>query len=97
MHRKIIAIIDLKAEDIVGPLWLFRHDAVALRQFIDIAEQKDTQVHQHLEDYELVELGQLEEDNQTITPTNRVITTGKALKALMEQEAEKAKAAEGGR
>lgn len=76
MKREIIAIIDTIAQDIAGPVVLFRHDAAAVRYFSDIATDPQTMIHRHVSDYDLVSLGQLDDQTFTITPQLRVIITG---------------------
>lgn len=58
----ITAIYDNVARAIVGPLQVFPHNAPAIRMFSDVALDKRTQIGQHPEDYDLILLGFLEED-----------------------------------
>lgn len=80
MPRLIIAIIDTVATDIAGPIQLVRHEAPAIRFFSDVALDPQTMIHKHVEDYELWQLGILNDDF-TIEPTQRPIITGRAWKA----------------
>jgi hypothetical protein len=82
--RKIIAIIDTITEDITGPLFLFRHEAPAIRQFGDIAATPNTALHAHIEDYNLVQLGVLDDETLEITPMRYTIITGEQWKAATE-------------
>lgn len=75
MSKKIIAIIDTLAGENIGPLLMFRADAPAIRFFSDAANDQQTPISKHVEDYELVELGVLNDKNE-IVPGKRVIITG---------------------
>lgn len=83
----IYAILDKLSNDIIGPLWVLKHDAVAVRQFADIASRPDNMVSQHLGDHELIAIGTLGEDNN-ITPEYRVVITGTAWKAAQTEQLE---------
>lgn len=80
MPRTIIAIIDTLANDILGPLQIFPHDAPAIRMFGDVALDNRTAVHAHVTDYELRAIGVLEDD-LTVTPQHRVLITGQQWQA----------------
>lgn len=84
--RKIIAIKDTLTNDIVGPLWLFRHDAPAIRQFGDIANTQGTAINLHIEDHELICLGTIDDDTLTITPDNTTIITGTQWRAAQQDK-----------
>lgn len=75
MPRKIIAIIDNVANDVVGPIQLMYHDAVAIRFFGDVASHPESAIGRHIHDYTLVELGILDDD-LTIISARRTILTG---------------------
>lgn len=84
MPRLITAIIDRLSMDTVGDaLFVVAAAPVAIRQFGDIASQPNTQVARHIGDYELVQLGTLEDD-LTITPTRAVLITGEQWKAAQD-------------
>lgn len=82
MPRKLIAIVDLIAQDIAGQPIIFAHDAPAIRFFEDVYDGNQS-LKAHAADYELRELAVLEDD-LTLTPTNRVIITGTTLAAIKE-------------
>lgn len=67
MRTGIYAILDVKADMLVGGLHLHKAEAAAIRMFSDIAGTPDTTVGRHPDDYELLFLGSIGEDNQ-ITP-----------------------------
>lgn len=75
MPKKIIAIIDTVANDIAGPLHIMQHDAVAIRFFGDVASHPESQIGKHIDDYQLVQLGILDDDMSIITD-KRIILTG---------------------
>lgn len=72
----LYCIYDTVAASITGPVWTMKHDAVAIRNFSDIASQKNTGVAQHPRDYSLVCLGYLDEETRELTPDNRIVITG---------------------
>lgn len=88
MQTGIYAILDIIANMIVGGLYMHKHDAVAIRFFNDVASQGDSLISKHPEDFDLIKLGTLEEDN-TITPVGEeplTILTGKQWFALNQKE-----------
>lgn len=78
--KKLIAIYDRLANDIVGPITIHKSDASAIRLFSDVASHPDSQVAKHIEDYELIEVGTISEEMvcTTALPDGhvRVILTG---------------------
>lgn len=86
MPRKLIAIIDLVAQDIAGQPLVFAHDAPAIRFFEDVYDGNQS-LKAHADDYELRELA-LIEDDLSLTPSTRVIITGSTLAAIKNTKAE---------
>lgn len=86
MPKKIIAIIDTVANDIAGPLHIMQHDAVAIRFFGDVASHPEGQIGKHIEDYQLVELGILDDD-LSIIADKKIILTGAQWAAAQMQNA----------
>lgn len=84
----IYAIVDTLADHMIGAgngLTTHRHDATAIRMFSDIALSQGNMVNMHPEDFVLIQLGFLNEDNQLEPlPENRVVLTGAAWKAAQE-------------
>lgn len=77
----IYAIYDNVAQCIVGVLMVFKHVAAAIRQFNDIASMGNNQISEHPEDFDLIELGVLNDRAEIIpTPSRTVIMTGKLWK-----------------
>lgn len=76
--RMVVAIIDKLANDIAGPLMLFRHPAPALRMWDDIANDQDpnNKVRKHLTDYEMKVIGHMDDETLTITPTDHLLMNG---------------------
>lgn len=74
--KRIYAIRDNVAEAF-GPLMTFPHDAPAIRAFSDVAADPNTQVGRHPSDFELVELGILDDQAGEVVaqvPARTVIT-----------------------
>lgn len=68
MKIGIYAIRDTAADSIIGGLHMFKHDAVAVRFFMDIASDHQTMVARHLADHEIVKVGDIEESGAGIQP-----------------------------
>lgn len=75
--RHIYALYDNVAQAIVGGLILHYHDAPAIRNYSDIANIPGSTVGEHPGDYDLLDLGTLNED-ATITAEKRTVLTGAA-------------------
>lgn len=86
-ERMLVAIIDIMAEDItpLHCIWIHRHLATAIRMYHDIANDPQTQVHQHIDHYDLVQLGTLNELNR-ITPTYALLLSGKTYQASLQNQ-----------
>lgn len=74
-----------------GHVHVFGHDTVAIRFFHDVCSAPDTIISRHIDDFELVCLGTMEDDGSLgpDTKTNdfesfvpRIVMTGTAWKAL---------------
>lgn len=89
MPRLITLIRDNVAQDIAGTISVVRHEAQAVRYFSDIAVDPNTMINRHPADYDLLQVGLLEDD-LTITPTQRTIITGAAWKAAQDRNQENA-------
>lgn len=59
MAKQIYAVYDRVAQDIVGGLFVFTHDAPAIRIFVDGLNDSSTMLSKHPEDYALVCVGDL--------------------------------------
>lgn len=75
MPRILVAVIDRLSNDITGTIMPFPHPAPAIRTFGDIASHPESQVGKHIHDYDLVQLGVLNDD-MSITPLKEVLLTG---------------------
>lgn len=75
--RHIYAVYDNVAESIIGGLQLHYHDAPAIRMYSDIANMPNSTIGMHPQDYDLLDLGTLN-DNATVTPERRTVLTGAA-------------------
>lgn len=71
----IYAIYDNVAQAIIGGLHIQPHAAPAIRMFGDVAALPNSSIGLHPADFDLVQLGVLNEDN-TITPQKEIILTG---------------------
>lgn len=79
MKIGVYAIIDRKAEILIGGLQLHRHPAAAIRQFSDIGLTPDTMVNRHPEDFDLLHLGDITDKNTIeALPEYNVVITGQA-------------------
>lgn len=89
MPRQIYAIYDNVAEAIIGGLHLHPHQAPAVRMFGDIAKLPNSQIALHPQDFDLLMLGTLLDDN-TIEPAKKVIPiiTGAAWSAAQQPQQE---------
>lgn len=77
MKKGIYIIRDTLADQVIGQLLMFPHDAAAVRFFGDICSDDKTSVARHVTDHELWCIGHIDEDQARITPTEgavRVIT-----------------------
>lgn len=81
--RKLIAIVDTLANDILGPVQLHHRDETAIRTFSDIATMPNSQIGMHIKDYHLVCLGELNEELNIIAEY-RVIMTGEQLESALQ-------------
>lgn len=89
MKIGIYAILDKKAEALVGGLQLHRALASAVRSFTDIALDPKTMINRHPEDFELIELGFITDDNQIVPAEGyNVVITGAAWAAAMKEKTE---------
>lgn len=81
----IVAIHDNKANAITNQnyLMLHRHVATATRMFTDLAQNKESGLLQHLEDYDLVCLGHLDDETNILVPDLHTILTGSQLRTLL--------------
>jgi hypothetical protein len=67
MKLELYTIYDSKEEIYYQPFFLL-NDAVALRQFGDMANEETSKISKHPEDYTLWHLGSYEDSSATLTP-----------------------------
>ena len=67
MKLDLYTIYDPKEEIYYQPFFLL-NDAVALRQFGDMANEETSKISKHPEDYTLWHLGSYEDSSATLTP-----------------------------
>lgn len=87
----IYAVLDLVANEIKGGLHLHKADAAAVRMFTDALVDPNTILAQHPQDFNLLHMADLTEDN-SVTPIDmfggpRVVLTGKAWKEMQDSAA----------
>lgn len=87
--KRIYAIRD-KVAEAFGPLMTFPHDAPAIRAFSDVASDPQTQVGRHPDDFELMELGILDDQAAEIVSQApaRVVITGSSWRAAQVEASE---------
>lgn len=86
MPRIIFGIVDRLSMDLTGGmLQTAQHPAVAIRFFSDVATHPESNIARHVEDYELVQFGVLQDD-LTILPTREVIITGAQWRASQQAQ-----------
>lgn len=91
MRGSLYAIVDIKAEDILGQPVIYKHPAAAIRFFDDVATHPESTVGRHPEDYNLVILGHITEQLTLELPDgNPVVITGTAWKASKQLPSPKA-------
>lgn len=81
MQKKLYQVYDLIAEMAVGPVIVDFRDNPAVRTFIMVLEDKNTQLGQRPQDYELRYIGDLNEATSAVTvPPGcpQTIATGRA-------------------
>lgn len=87
VSKGIYAIRDSKAETIIGGVHLFAHQAAAVRFFGDIASDSQTMVARHINDHELLYLGQIaEETGVIVSVVPELVISGAAWKAAQNPE-----------
>jgi hypothetical protein len=83
VNHGLYILRDTVAEQGLGPIMQFKHDAVAVRSFREIVAMKESQVGKHPEDFELVRVGSYDDETFKVAPENpQVVVTGKALIAV---------------
>lgn len=89
MTKGIYAVRDRVAQEIVGQILLFPHDAVAVRFFQELAEDQNTAIHRHLRDHDLIKCGTYDTQECSVEGMlggYTVILSGEAVAAMRETE-----------
>lgn len=92
MKRLIYAVWDRTANDLAGQnmLYMFPHDAPAVRMFQDVTNQQGTIVNAHPQEFDLICLGEITQNDDQKLPYilqgTRVVVTGAALHAATQQQ-----------
>lgn len=78
----IYAIYDTIARVIIGGLVVFPHVAAAIRYFKDVASIEGSVVNKNVEDYHLIQLGTLTDDQRIVAlDAPELVLSGKAYRA----------------
>lgn len=84
----LYAIRDKVAGQIIGGIWLHRNDAAAIRMFTDVAQDQQSMIHRHTTDFELVKLGELNNDTSVDGLREpQLILDGSTLNAIQDTHA----------
>lgn len=76
---KVFAVIDNQAQNIVGNmLTIHRHEAPAIRQFTDLLSDERSMLNKHPHDFDLVQMGEIDEDTMALEPRHAIILKGSA-------------------
>lgn len=73
---KLYQVYDVKAETHFGPIIAVRHEKAALRIYYDALTDKQSNISKHPEDYNLVYLGQQDEETGLINSEPETIMKG---------------------
>lgn len=64
---RLFQIFDKRAQQVIGNIIAYRHPAAAVRVFTDALQNKDSIISQHPEDFDLIELGEQDDETGVIT------------------------------
>lgn len=70
MSRRLYAILDNKADMIVGPLMMYPNDVVAVRGFGVHVENNQTDLNKYPDDFEMIYVGNIDETTGQINSEN---------------------------
>lgn len=90
MKRRMYQLRDVVAGCLVGPILLERNDAPAVRSFYMAFEDPKSTLGQHPEDYELLCLGEYDDEVGVTEPGVALIATGIDWVKLQARKAEDA-------
>lgn len=71
----VYAILDTIADQLIGGLVHYKHDAAAVRFFSDVAAMKESLIAKHPQDFDLIRLGYITHHHE-MEPNNAVILKG---------------------
>lgn len=74
----LYTVLDIISRQLIGGIQLHRHPAAAVRMFTDALKDPKTILAAHPEDFELILVGYMSDDDQTIEPMNAVVLEGRA-------------------
>lgn len=74
MKTGIYIVYDKLAQSPVGGLYLHRHDATAIRFFVDVLSDPNSQVGAHPDDFCLMHVGEIHGSDEPIKLTENIRT-----------------------
>lgn len=80
MSAKLLCVVRDRLADAIGPVMLFPAVPAAIRSFSDLALDPATLVHRHPADFDLLQVGVIDEGSGELTPfcPPLVLVTGEA-------------------
>lgn len=85
MKQGIFVVYDKVAETTIGGTMLFRHDAAAVRMFLDAINTKDSAVAAHPADFELRRVGYIDTETCEVTDVALVLVVSGAQVLAMQE------------
>lgn len=73
MKIGLYAIYDSVAKDLIGPIQMHKHDAVALRTFREILQLPNSAIAKNPRDYTLIRVGHVDAERPAITPDYQIL------------------------
>lgn len=77
MNNSIYVVWDLIAQAMAGPIFTHRHDAPAVREFTEVLGNPQTTLGKNPSDYNLLRLGEINENAQLTPGLVTTVLTGK--------------------
>lgn len=77
---KLLCVVIDRLSEAVGPVMVFPAIPAAIRSFSDLALDPSTLVHRHVGDFDLLQVGEIDEGSGEITPCSppRLLMSGVA-------------------
>lgn len=85
-RTKLYQVYDLKAESVAGPVMAQKNDGPAIRDFHSILQNPETMPGRHPHDFNLIQIGEQDEETGVIEDTTvRIVATGSGWKLAQEE------------